>query len=188
MNNNDVIHKIKSGDKAALEEVYIKYRPEFIGWMTSVHKVSLGDAKELYQQSVLVLYENIVNGKLMEMNSNIKTYLYAVGKNKFSELKRHWNRNVAEMDDTMPDHSAFEEAERMDLLVNFSEKALALLGNPCKELLELYYYHRKSMVEIAEILGYKGEASARNQKYKCLLRLKDIFQEELKKNNIPLYE
>ena len=123
------------------------------------------------------------------MNSNIKTYLYAVGKNKYSELKRQWNKNTAKMDYNMPDISiSHEDAERDSLLVNFSEKALTLLGNPCKELLELYYYHKKSMIEIAEIQGYKNESSAKNQKYKCLIRLKEIFQEELKKNNIQLYE
>jgi RNA polymerase sigma-70 factor (ECF subfamily) len=189
MNNNEVLERIKTGDKRALEEVYIKYRPEFIGWMTSTYKVSESDAKDLYQQSVLILYENIVNGKLIEMSSNFKTYLYAVGKNKFSELKRQWERNTAEVNDNLPDHFGNnDEDDKNSILLLISEKALLLLGNPCKELLELYYYHKKSMNEIADMLGYKNEGSAKNQKYKCLLRLKDIFQEEMKRNKIVLYE
>lgn len=188
MNNNEVLRRIKTGDKLALEEVYIKYRPEFIGWMTSTYKVSVGDAKDLYQQSVLILYENIVNGKLVEMSSNFKTYLYAVGKNKFSELKRQSERNTTEINDDLPDSGNHEEEDRNIKLIQLSEKALIILGNPCKDLLELYYYHKKSMNEIAELLGYKSEGSTKNQKYKCLLRLKEIFQEEMKKNKIVLYE
>jgi len=189
MDNNEVLRRIKTGDKLALEEVYIMYRPEFIGWMTSVNKISVSDAKDLYQQSILILYENIVNGKLTEMNSNFKTYLYAVGKNKFSELKRQWKKNSAEIDENLPDHHvAHDDEDKESALINLSEKALVVLGNPCKELLELYYYHKRSMNEIAEMLGYKNEGSAKNQKYKCLLRLKEIFQVELKKSNIPYHE
>ena len=190
MNNNDLIHKIKAGDKFALEEIYTKHRSEFINWMTSVHKTTASDAKDLYQQSIIVLYENIVNGKLLEMNANIKTYLYAVGKNKFSELKRHSNKTTSEIDyDIVQDNSSlYGDTEKTNELIRYSEKALQRLGNPCKELLEFYYYHKKSMHEITELLGYKNEGSARNQKYKCLIRLKEIFHEELKKNNIQRYE
>lgn len=189
MNNTEVLERIKTGDKRALEEVYIKYRPEFIGWMTSTYKVSVSDAKDLYQQSILILYENIVNGKLVEMSSNFKTYLYAVGKNKFSELKRQWERNTTEINNNLPDHSGVnEDDDKNSMLIQLSEKALEMVGNPCKDLLELYYYHKKSMLEIANVLGYKNEGSAKNQKYKCLLRLKEIFQEEMKKNKLLLYE
>lgn len=50
--------------------------------------------------------------------------------------------------------------------------AIENLGNPCKRLLELFYYKNESWDDIATTLGYSNGASARNQKYKCLERLR----------------
>jgi len=55
------------------------------------------------------------------------------------------------------------------------EKAMSGLGEPCKSLLESYYLQKKSMVEIAADFGYTNADNAKNQKYKCLMRLKKIF-------------
>jgi len=55
------------------------------------------------------------------------------------------------------------------------EQALQHLGEPCKELLENYYIRKKNMSEIAKEFGYTNADNAKNQKYKCLMRLKKIF-------------
>ena len=44
-----------------------------------------------------------------------------------------------------------------------------------KELLESYYLRKKNMSEIAKEFGYTNADNAKNQKYKCLMRLKKIF-------------
>jgi len=55
------------------------------------------------------------------------------------------------------------------------EKSMKNLGEPCKSLLEAYYIQKKNMVEIAENFGYTNADNAKNQKYKCLMRLKKLF-------------
>jgi RNA polymerase sigma factor (sigma-70 family) len=183
MENAEVIKRIKEGDKSILEHVYIKYRTDFIEWLASVYNLNTYDAKELYQQTIMAFYENIVNGKLNEMKSNIRTYLFSIGKNKFAELNRHWNRNTPDINVNIPDDGLSPgETEQDDELVKLSEKALMQMGNPCKELLILYYYHKKSMTEIAEILGYQNGHTARNKKYRCLGQLKEIIEEQMQKN------
>jgi len=49
------------------------------------------------------------------------------------------------------------------------------LGEPCKSLLEAFYLQKKQMVDIAEEFGYTNADNAKNQKYKCLMRLKKLF-------------
>ena len=66
-----------------------------------------------------------------------------------------------------------ENENRLDLV----EKCLEELGDPCRALLISYYYEKKSMLEIAELLGYKNTDTTKNQKYKCLKRLKKLFIE-----------
>jgi DNA-directed RNA polymerase specialized sigma24 family protein len=55
------------------------------------------------------------------------------------------------------------------------ERALGSLGEPCKSLIEAYYIHKKGMNEIADEFGYTNADNAKNQKYKCLMRLKKLF-------------
>ena len=65
-------------------------------------------------------------------------------------------------------------------------KGLEKLGEPCKTLLELYYFHDMSMDQIAENLDYKNRATAKNLKYKCLNRLRNIFKKEMIKNEVDV--
>jgi len=46
------------------------------------------------------------------------------------------------------------------------------LGGKCKELLYHFYYLNRDWKTITEELGYISEASARNQKYKCLEKIR----------------
>jgi hypothetical protein len=60
------------------------------------------------------------------------------------------------------------------------EQSLNSLGEPCRSLLKAYYLEMKSMVEIACEFGYTNADNAKNQKYKCLMRLKKIFNQHIK--------
>ena len=54
-------------------------------------------------------------------------------------------------------------------------ESLVDLGEPCKTLIEDFYINRLSMEEISEKFGYTNADNAKNQKYKCLQRLKRLF-------------
>jgi len=62
------------------------------------------------------------------------------------------------------------------------EKALLSLGEPCKSLLEAFYLQKRNMTEIAGSFGYTNADNAKNQKYKCLMRLKKLFFAVYKNN------
>jgi DNA-directed RNA polymerase specialized sigma24 family protein len=68
-----------------------------------------------------------------------------------------------------------EDHTKRDQEFEMMEKAIGGLGEPCKSLLEAYYLQRKNMQEIALDFGYTNAENAKNQKYKCLMRLKKIF-------------
>ncbi|MEO1031030.1 MAG: hypothetical protein AAFX55_06480, partial [Bacteroidota bacterium] len=70
-----------------------------------------------------------------------------------------------------------EQAEPVDQssnepLLKYIVKALKELGEPCKSLLEASIYLQMSMKDIAEKYNYKNERSARQQKFRCLERLR----------------
>jgi hypothetical protein len=59
--------------------------------------------------------------------------------------------------------------------IEMMHEALLKIGEPCKSLLEAYYFNKQQMQEIAFQFGYTNADNAKNQKYKCLIRLKKLF-------------
>lgn len=74
--------------------------------------------------------------------------------------------------DVANDLSEHEELEQNILKMSSS---LQELGEPCKTLIEDFYVQQLSMDQIAEKFGYTNSDNAKNQKYKCLQRLKKLF-------------
>jgi len=183
MNEEVIIEEIKNGDNNQLAVIYREYRSEFIAWITSNYSCSRDEARDVYQVSILALHENILNNKLQQFQSSIKTYLFAVGKNKFLEFKKSDARFIRESDSSTIDLEEVStwEYEEKEQKLQVTEKSLEKLGDPCKSLLELYYFHGMSMEEIAGRLSYKNSTTAKNLKCKCLVRLRKIFLEELDK-------
>jgi hypothetical protein len=68
-----------------------------------------------------------------------------------------------------------EAFEKKDAAYAIMDRALNSLGEPCKGLLEGYYLNKKGMQELAAEFGYTNSDNAKNQKYKCLMRLKKLF-------------
>jgi RNA polymerase sigma factor (sigma-70 family) len=175
MHQTNTIDLIRSGDTSYLTTIYRDYRQPFIQWIKSEFHCSDDDAIEFFQTSVVILYDNIVSGKLTELNSNLKTYLFGIGKNKAHEWLRHRQKQGNSVDDLLiqyihEDAPDTDEAEFADNLRKV-ETGMNALGEPCRTLLQLFYYYKASMREICEKLEYKNEDTAKNQKYKCLKRL-----------------
>ena len=181
MDGSAVIKNIRKDGEAELEKVYVRYRQEFIAWLVKNYQCSVDNATDVYQQTILIFYENILDGKLTEVKSSLKTYLFAIGKNKMMEDKRFRNRFTASTEfqlenqhDTAPDKHREHELELI-------EHSLKLLGEQCRQLLEMFYYKKNSLEEITGVLGYKNSNTTKNQKYKCMQKLREIHQNELAK-------
>ena len=182
MHNNEIIERIREGNREELAQVYKLYRISFIEWLYSSQQIPIDEATEIYQQTIIVFYENIVNKKLTEMKSNIKTYLFAIGKNKASEYRRRRAKNTSLLDyQGQQEEESTEKMESQERMITLSKECLNIMGDPCKRLLELYYYHKRNMQQIANEMGYKNENSTKNQKYKCLEKLRALFKMKIKR-------
>jgi hypothetical protein len=54
-------------------------------------------------------------------------------------------------------------------------ESLDKLGEPCRSLIRDFYLNKMNMDDLAEKFGYTNADNAKNQKYKCLQRLKKMF-------------
>ena len=79
------------------------------------------------------------------------------------------------LEETVPVEEDLEIHEKRNAEFAIMERAMGSLGEPCKSLLDAYYIQKKGMTEIASEFGYTNADNAKNQKYKCLMRLKKLF-------------
>ena len=79
------------------------------------------------------------------------------------------------LEETVPVEDDLEVHEKRNAEFAIMERAMGSLGEPCKSLLDAYYIRKKGMTEIATEFGYTNADNAKNQKYKCLMRLKKLF-------------
>ncbi len=175
--NVDWIQEIKTNENRALNLIYSQFRDECVSWLKMKYNIISDDAIEIFQTSVVILYDNVIKGKLTQLTSNIKTYLFSIAKNQtmifVKQSKKKSDKDVFDLLSTY----IVEENDHM-VLENDIKKAdltLEMMGDPCKSLLQLFFYKGLSMEEITILLGYKNADTTKNQKYKCLKRLQKLY-------------
>ncbi|SHG95804.1 RNA polymerase sigma factor, sigma-70 family [Chryseolinea serpens] len=180
MTHNDIISKIRSGGQNELGLVYAEYREEFLRWITKEYHCSDDDSKDIYQLTILIFYDNIKQGKLENLVSSVKTYLFGIGKNVVRDVLRKEKRYTPiNQEKWLKEYLVEDQAHAPDeRAFDIAGIALGKLGQPCQRLIEMFYYEKKSMVEISEALQFKNPETAKNQKCKCMARLRKLFEEE----------
>jgi RNA polymerase sigma factor (sigma-70 family) len=176
-----LLNGLAKNDRQAIETIYKQH----FGMVQSLiinNNGTADDARDIFQEAMIVLYEKSKSGSF-ELTSQLKTYLYSV-------CRRLWLKRLQQQQKFVPDLNGVEETvpveddlelhEQRSGELMMMEKAMLSLGEPCKSLLEAYYLQKKNMNEIAGSFGYTNADNAKNQKYKCLMRLKKLFFAEYK--------
>lgn len=176
--DSDIINGIREGDSLAIEQLYQLHFPP-IAKMIINNRGSREEAQDIFQETVMVLYDKISHHDFV-LSSKLQTFLYAVSKRLWL---KHLTRGEAKYykdlidnhEDSLATEEAIEDHEAIEANFTQMEDALNGLGEPCKTILQDFYIKGKSMAEICEKFGYTNTDNAKNQKYKCLQRLKKIF-------------
>jgi RNA polymerase sigma-70 factor (ECF subfamily) len=184
MSQGETIEKIRLGGQAELGLVYEEHRDEFLAWIIREYRCSREDSLDIYQMTILIFHDNIKSGKLEHLVSSIKTYLFGIGKNIAREFSRRKARMLPIDQEAFlrkqivdePDEPEYEESFQL------ARRALQKLGDPCRKLIELFYYEKKSITEIADEMDYKNPETAKNQKCKCMARLRKLVEQDNNKN------
>jgi len=172
-NDEQLIAGIKEGNSAVLETVYKTFFP---GIQTFVLQNSgtEEEARDLCQEAIIVLYEKL-SRQGTELSCSVKTYLYSVTRNLWLKKLSSRNKSITSLNEqeefllVEEDTADWSEKELMYEKINHS---MELLGNPCADIIKDFYYNRLSIQEIADKHGYNNTDTAKNQKYKCLMRLR----------------
>lgn len=184
LRDKELLDGLAKNDKSATEVIY-KENYGLIQQMIVQNNGSEDDARDIFQESLIVLYQKSVSEDF-ELTCQIRTYLYSVSRRLW--LKRLQNKRIYDTPiDTYDEQVAVEEDveahEKQDQQYGVMKTALGKIGEPCKSLLEAFYVHNKNMQDISSYFGYTNADNAKNQKYKCLMRLKKLFFAQYKSEN-----
>lgn len=184
IDEKELLTGLAASDKKAVETIY-QENFNMVQALIINNNGSADDAKDIFQEAMVVLYEKVRSGSF-ELNCQIRTFVYSVSRRLWLKRLQQQNR-YSDPGDNMESVVSVEEDleahEQRNAEFDLMEKAINNLGEPCKSLLEAYYLQKQNMQVIASRFGYTNADNAKNQKYKCLVRLKKIFFTHYKNGN-----
>lgn len=166
---------LKIAQPEAIEKVYTSHRKAFVSFG---HKYGLEEDEllDIYQDSIIAFIENIRKGHLENLQVEIKTYLFSIGKYMiFNRIKKN---AVSSFDaEVLPKELFWEEFEdEKEVTLNEITTGLKQLGEQCYSILTMFYYEEKKLDEIQKILKYESKDVLKSQKSRCLSQLKKLLK------------
>jgi len=172
------IQRIQENDRKVLGEIYVKYEKQVFNYIKN-HGGDDFDAEDMLQESIIVLWQNVNNGKF-DLSSKLGTYIVAVAKNKWRGQLRKRNNisNVEISENTInPDKNPLEfvlSAEKENII----QSAFELIQPICKQLLMLFYFEERSIEEITKMLKFSNTNVTKSKKYQCKKSLESVLQKQ----------
>ncbi|HQS56615.1 MAG TPA: sigma-70 family RNA polymerase sigma factor [Sediminibacterium sp.] len=175
-NEQALLKGLANNDSKAIETIY-KDNFNMVQAFVLNNNGSYDDARDIFQEAMIALYEKAQSESFV-LTCQIKTYVYSICRRlwlkKLQQMGRFSNQ-IDNLDETVPVEEDLEIHEKRNAEFAIMDRAMKSLGEPCKSLLEGYYVKKMGMQELAEEFGYTNADNAKNQKYKCLMRLKKLF-------------
>jgi RNA polymerase sigma-70 factor, ECF subfamily len=158
-----LIRRIAGGDQQAMRTLFGRHRVVLYRWLLRI----VGDeplAEDLLSEVFLDVWRQAAS---FEARSSVSTWLLAIARYKALSARRH--RTDAELDDELASKLA-DPADDPELVLQKKNRAevlrrsLARLSPEHDEVIDLVYYHGKSVKEVAEIIGI-AEATVKTRMF-----------------------
>lgn len=167
-------HAIKANDEAALNSFYTDNYYKAEKYILN-NNGTIEHAKDIYQEAFIAVWRNIQLDKFYPENENsLTTYLQRIAKNKWVDyLRSNHYKNTDSLTDDAGSNEEDLSSENVQYISEV-EKKFKLLGEKCRKLLTGFYYQKESLRDIAHKFEWT-EATAKNNKYRCLKRLRELL-------------
>ena len=197
LNDQELIVKIKENPDF-LGLVYKNCKKNAIRFMHSMSNGSIKDyeLEDIIHDAIIVLYEKIITNDFV-LTCALQTYLNSVCRfqllNKLGNNKKttEFEDNQGDDDEENPLSYRSYITDSLEVIEDNKEakyiaieralESIKAAGGHCYELLTLFWYHKKSMIELTEFFGYSNKETTKQQKAKCQKRLEKIAFNELNK-------
>jgi RNA polymerase sigma factor (sigma-70 family) len=183
--SKNIIELLKQGDPKTLEKIYLENREGFINF-SKKYNIDEDDAIDIYQDAILILRDNAVNGRIDELQSNISTYLYAIGKYRIFHNFRLKSKLEMTNDFNLVEENIDFDVNLYGPVLTKEQQLLKKyydqLGDRCKSILNLFYYQGYTLDEIRAILDYSNKKVLKSQKSRCIKQLRDLVNKHYGKS------
>ena len=173
----DLQTRLRNDDKKALEEVYLSYKDAFVNYGLQF-SLDRDDLIDVYQDSVIAMYQNFTQKQTQLHASSLKTYLFSIGKHKIYDRLKERKQMVG----TVVTDEDYEEIELTETILSDEQlqlrKFFGRLGESCQNILKLYYYRGLTIKEIVSLTQYKDENTVKSHKSRCLKKLIALIKKD----------
>ncbi len=166
-----ILQGLRDKDTKVLDYIYENYFQQiktFIGNNQGSHE----DAKDVYQDALLVIYQKAVKNNL-SLSCSFNTYLYSVCRLLWLK-KLEQERNTRIIAEDSESHVEIEpgliELTEMNERYKLYQDHFRRMSYSCQKVLELFLAGIP-LKEIANILGFKSEQYAKKRKHQCKEKL-----------------
>ncbi len=176
LNEQALLKGLANDDTKAIETIY-KDNFNMVQTFIINNNGNYDDARDIFQEAMIALYEKAKSDSFV-LTSKISTYVYSICRRlwlkRLQQLGRYSNQ-IDSLEETVAVEDDLEYHEKKNAEFVIMDRALNSLGEPCKSLLDGFYVKKIDMQALAREFGYTNADNAKNQKYKCLIRLKKLF-------------
>ena len=177
----NIIQDILKGNVNAFEHLYDVYYKMVASIIRRVVKPNPAELDSIVNEAFLIIFKGL---KGFKGNSKFSTYIYRIVLNfafKVSKKTNRERRHFVVLGDNTEENGIETIASPIqteDIIIdkNFLENAIGSLSKELQEAVDLYYYERYSVKEIAAIVG-TTETAIKNRLYQARNKIKN----ELKK-------
>ena len=148
------------------------------------------DIEDIFQDSCIVLMQKVKEGKFAITGENsVFKFLVKIGiNNACNFIRKH--RPLTSKEEVTVTLNLHDDNQDVELSVDeqqkaqdeFLDRAFDSLPDTCKAIFKKFYWERKSMDEIADLIGYNTADSVKSKKSNCMKRFKD-FAKKLLEND-----
>ncbi len=197
---------LRSGDLRPLDALCRQQRGPFLIWSARRYPLlSEEDRRDAFQDALLVLYENVMSGRLQTLTASPASYLFAIGGNQCYALGRKFEKTINlspfafinDRGEAEPEAAPAAPDALQALLAELVEDPYQLDSSPddaglarqqaltkawnqlaasCRELLTGFYYEGQSLSQLTTALAYEDVNSTKSRKSQCLTRLKGLLR------------
>ena len=165
---------VRNRENAALEYLYREYYTMICSYVIK-NNGSEDDARDIFQEVLLILYKKLNEDLHFVLNVEISTYLYAIAQNLWRSNLRKKNSKM-EIDELNNLSDSIEDINNQEELVETEKKydtvanVLKSMKKECREIIEAAFYKRLSAADIAQLMGYT-ESFVKVKKFNALKNL-----------------
>lgn len=178
--DTEILDGMRNKEEGAVKALNEKYFNAIVNFIISKNG-SYDEAKDIAQYAVIAFYQKVLEPEFV-LTVSIKTYICSIAiKRWLKELVRTGKIVTTEdsLDNKLIDDLKYDELEKNENkkekedLIKRCMKHFKDLGEHCQKILIHVFWDKWSMDEIAEEMKYTNADNVKNQKARCMKRLRE---------------